>query len=543
MAFATVAFAPVQGASRGVRLAEDVRSPSRTWDPEQATGVFIGVRRFEDAQIMEVRYAVDDAIDLAYMFALDRHVRLVPPRRVVLLIEGVPVKEESRRRLEELRNSGATIKFTATTNRIRSVLRQQAVAAGSNGLFVVSLATHGFVEADGRPYLLGYESTFRDHETALSTDFVLNVISQAPRSLVFIDACREHIDKSTRGGKPDPRTVAPSLTRRMKSILGQATFYAAAQGRYAYDDGGNGVFTKAVIDGLTCGATADRGVVTVETLRTFVGREVREWIRKNRHESIDPATQTSIDDTARNMPLSHCPGPPPPPPPAGPARLLVSGSVLSAFDARGVRIWQQDADASIVHASLADLDGDSVREVIVRTAIGFKLFDRYGAQLQLSLPLRDIAFGDVFRKHENNVVALFGNASASRLTIFDSDGRRRSIADQAIPWTTVRIDRPTSSYAPKLIVIALHAVAVMDPKKLTPKWIGMMQPPNDTIDRLLIVDDDNDATRDIVLSTHGGNTFVLDFDGRMIVRHGGPGAPDVQIRLLPGKRTRARSAR
>ena len=91
-------------------IAQDVRSarpsppPSTTpvnFDRSQSAALFVGVRRFtHDQTLTEVKYAVDDAIDLASVLALDRKVSLVTPRRVVLALSGTPQKPESQQRLD-----------------------------------------------------------------------------------------------------------------------------------------------------------------------------------------------------------------------------------------------------------------------------------------------------------------------------------------------------------------------------------------------------------------------------------------------------------
>lgn len=51
--------------------------------------MFVGIRRFtHDADLDPVRYAVDDAIDLAYAVSLDRSVPLIAPDRVALALSG-----------------------------------------------------------------------------------------------------------------------------------------------------------------------------------------------------------------------------------------------------------------------------------------------------------------------------------------------------------------------------------------------------------------------------------------------------------------------
>src|SRR5687767_11452605 len=58
--------------------------------PQESAGVFIGVEKFShDFSLADVRYAVNDAVDLAYALAIERG--LLPANRVLLLLAGDPV--------------------------------------------------------------------------------------------------------------------------------------------------------------------------------------------------------------------------------------------------------------------------------------------------------------------------------------------------------------------------------------------------------------------------------------------------------------------
>jgi len=72
--------------------------PAPKFSRQESTGLFVGVRDFPHDPMLTVPYAVDDAVDLAFLFALDQRVGLVPPRRVVLAISGQPQKDESDRK-------------------------------------------------------------------------------------------------------------------------------------------------------------------------------------------------------------------------------------------------------------------------------------------------------------------------------------------------------------------------------------------------------------------------------------------------------------
>jgi hypothetical protein len=305
------------GSVRSVRVVPP-KAPG-AFDPAQSVALFVGIRNFRDDEtLQDVPYAVDDAVDLAYLFARDPRVALVRPNRVALALSSEsPRKEISKRRLAELKRNG-TIVVTATQSQILKILNHQAGLAGVDGIFIVSFATHGY-SSEGAQYLLAANSLLGERDTAIPTARVLDLVASSTdvRSLVLIDTCRERVRRQ-RSPVPEPLSAAP-LIQRMGLTAGQVVLYGAAAGRWAYDDDirQNGVFTGAVLDALQCRAGADgNGLVTVNELSETVERNVLHWIRTNRDPSIRNATQASIDGAARTMPLATCSRHPPPDPPA-----------------------------------------------------------------------------------------------------------------------------------------------------------------------------------------------------------------------------------
>jgi hypothetical protein len=528
--------------ARSVRLViEAPRSASTRFDRRQSAALFVGVSRFSNDSVEKVPYAVDDAVDLAYVIALERRVGLVSPRRVVLMIAGKPVKPESRDRLRALQDAGADVRFRAGAGDIRAALHDQAALAGRDGMLIVSMATHGFLH-DGSDFVLGASSVLRDPATMLSIADMFEVIasSEAQRSLVFIDACRERMVSGTRSVLANAMSAAP-LVRRLGHTRGQVVFYAAAAGQWAYDDAEahNGVFTKAVIGGINCGAAKVRGVVTAETLAGYVERNVHTWIRDNRDPGVGSATQVDMDGEARNMPLAQCwPGGPP----SGPARVTASGTAIRAFSDKNELLWQRDAAGVVTHAEAVDLDADGRREVVFATRDTVAALDDAGNPLWSApeaMMVTAFITGDLFRQHTNEIVALRNDehSSASRLVVYGPDGARLGAFDSNRHLDRVTIGRPTKRHAPKIIVTSGDTVYVFDPKRLAagkPLWSGRISP-GTTIASIEIVDRDGDGKGDIALRTDSGAKVFVDFSGHAL---GAPSAAHFE-RLGP-KRTRSR---
>ena len=304
--------------SRAARPVQTQSTPPAKFDRTQSAALFVGIRRFtRDETLTEVKYAVDDAIDLASVLALDRRVSLVTPGRVVLALSGTPQKPESQQRLDQLVAAGATVAAASQAD-ILTLVTRQAGLAGREGLLILSISSHGFSH-DGTPYVLAASSLFELPETSISTARLLDIAarSDAGRSLIFLDACRERVSTGTQQAVDADAVIAAPLVEGMSHVDGQVVFYAAAAGKYAYDDDEkrNGVFTTAVIEGLQCKAEADeRGLITVETLAAYVETHVRSWIQKHKDPTARKAIQVNMDGETKTMPLAICGYPKPVPP-------------------------------------------------------------------------------------------------------------------------------------------------------------------------------------------------------------------------------------
>lgn len=500
----------------------DTATPSK-FSRDASTGPFVGIREFPHDKLLEVPYACDDAVDLAHRFVFNQRVALLPPRRVVLALSGAPLKEESKQRLRELEQGGARVVRNATAGDILDLTKEQAARAGHEGLFVLSIASHGF-QQNGDAYILGSTSDFGSPETALRASTIFDVSALAGRSLIFIDACRDRVQPGARGA-PDPAAAAPHI-RRMNGVHGQVIFYAAAPGEYAFDDPvhQNGVFTKAVLDGLNCEASAPRGTVLVETLHTYVDRAVRRWIRENKNRTVNPATQVSMEGQTGNMSLCECwrnPGPH--------IRVAVDHSTLTAYGDDTRPLWRKDFGEPIVRAGAVDLDADALPEVVVGFRNRIDVLDRDGkprwTRSSDGRDLQTFTTGDLFEKHTNQIVALWNGSHGSRLTVFESDGRQRSSLELAGPLLRVAIGRPTNMHAPKIVVATAHALLLFHPRRLdrgTPVWCRLLRTPTpDAISDVRIADPNSGRQRTIAVATARGTTWFT-FEGK-IVRQKGTG--------------------
>ena len=293
-------------------MPEDIRR-QENFDAAESAGLFVGVRSFEDEHFAEVPYAVDDAVDLAHLFAVE--LSLVAPERVTLALAGEPQKKSSQDRLQALLEAGARQRPAGWAD-IYELLTESRKATGPRGVLVVTLATHGFNE-DGHDYLVGADSRRRFiRRSGIVVAEVLDEIAQAtaPRRLVLLDACRERLTrKRASGGQDTQSAMGAAFAEAIAAAEGQVVLSGTTLGGYSYDDSsrGNGVFTGAILDGLRGAAPADeRHFITPWTLAGYVNTQVLQWVRDNRpdHVQMSRGISQQIEGSMAHAPLAIDPG-------------------------------------------------------------------------------------------------------------------------------------------------------------------------------------------------------------------------------------------
>ena len=281
-----------RGAQRLGLVPEHIRN-QEGFDASESAGLFVGIRNFSDEKFAEVPYAVDDAVDLAHLFAVE--LALIAPERVTLALAGEPKKDKSKLRLQALLEAGAKPPQPAAQANIYEQLEASRKATGERGILVLSMATHGFMLHNGQNYLVGADSRFsRIERTGILAAEVFDEIAraQAPRRLVLLDACRERLSSSERamGGVDPESAMGAAFAKAIAEASGQVVLFGATTDGYSYDDmdRGNGVFTGAVLDGLRGAApAAENGFITLETLADYVHGQVLQWVRENRPAHVD----------------------------------------------------------------------------------------------------------------------------------------------------------------------------------------------------------------------------------------------------------------
>lgn len=275
------------------------------FDPSASAGVFIGVSEFvEDESILEVRYAADDAVDLAHLFS--RQLGLIDSHRVVLLLSGEPKKPASLERLRELESAGAK-RHPATQVKILAEVKEQSSTVGEDGILVVSVATHGFSK-EGNYYVLAQNSNL---DFVIQTGVPISALdgetSKVKRSLVLLDTCQERLQTGRSVGADARKALPASFSQALQRSEGRVVISGTDIGGYTYDDDEkqNGVFTAALLDGLSGKAEGDeRSFITIQTLTEYVDEQVRSWVRGNRGDVDVAGIGVNASPASQTMPLA-----------------------------------------------------------------------------------------------------------------------------------------------------------------------------------------------------------------------------------------------
>jgi WD40 repeat protein len=154
--------------------------------------------------------------------------------------------------------------------------------AGSQDTFVLYFAGHGVAnEADGEYYFLPVDFRYRDQasisEQGISKKQILEDLLKvtAEKSILFFDTCNSGSFLSTPASRGLTEKTAVD---RLKRAIGRAMIVASSDTQVALEGyKGHGVFTYALVDGLSGKADGDKnGYVSVKELSTYVENAVPE---------------------------------------------------------------------------------------------------------------------------------------------------------------------------------------------------------------------------------------------------------------------------
>jgi TPR repeat protein len=280
--------------------------PGLSFSAAASRGLFVGVNRFDDQNLAPLSYAVDDAVDLAFLFSYE--LQLVAAGNVTLALSGSPEKPETQDKLAWLKEAKAVF-----CEPMASELQRRVWAlsheVGREGLLVLSFATHGFND-DSKDLIAGKDAwpLRATSGSILVQDLLSDVTASAsPRRLLLLDTCRSRFRRGARG--VDGEGMTPSFAATISRATGTCVINSTTLGGLSYEDpqSHNGVFTSAIVRGLREGAVGDaRGFVTVDTLVDYVNDEVVSWLCAQ--QGFEPGAGRGItlqeDVAIRSLPLA-----------------------------------------------------------------------------------------------------------------------------------------------------------------------------------------------------------------------------------------------
>ncbi|MEL7360913.1 MAG: caspase family protein [Bacteroidota bacterium] len=241
--------------------------------PGDHAALFVGINEFEDPAVTDLRFAVNDAVALAYLTVVD--LKLIAPEDAMLILGGTPTTEPLRIQLSELEGMDVIVRRDADYTTLRDGLR--FAARRGREFLLVSISSHGFTSEDERSYIMPADADL-DYlvQRSLPLRDLQADIAQAGRSLVLIDACRNTPRRGALASRT-PAAMAPAFREALGRFSGSAVLTSASVGEVSWEDEtlGHGVFMHHVLEGLRGAAPADSsGLVRVGGLMRYVSEEV-----------------------------------------------------------------------------------------------------------------------------------------------------------------------------------------------------------------------------------------------------------------------------
>jgi formylglycine-generating enzyme required for sulfatase activity/uncharacterized caspase-like protein len=296
--------------NRNLTVESTLLEPVADAVPPENMGLFIGVNDFtKDANLSRLQFAVNDAVELAYVFVFE--LKLIPAKNCTLLLSGTPTGRSVEQHLKQLRLAEAVVS-TADRSEILSRLEKlRSIPAKDSSLLVCSVSSHGFI-VDGRPYVMpsdGLKSRLK--YTAVELDLVEDDMEQskAGNRLLFVDACQERVAAKAIGAAVVGQEMDAAFKQAFQKATGQYKLASCSPKQLSYEfatlgNVGHGVFTFALLEALRGGAAADgENLVRLKSVEDFVSTYLAKWSRDKNMPAQTPFAAGAM--TARDMPLAR----------------------------------------------------------------------------------------------------------------------------------------------------------------------------------------------------------------------------------------------
>lgn len=287
---------PDEPAERNITRSEPVLlQPLANAPPSENAGLFVGINDFtRDPEIRPLRFAVHDAIELAYLFVVE--LKLIPARNCVLAISGKPSNKVVEQHLATLKQMGVREVGATKSDVLAECFTLSRTARKKSDLLVASFSSHGF--DDKRiAYVMpsdGFRALLDESGIKLNSVEEQMKKSAAGHRLLLVDACQERLGADARAVGDRGRAMSPDFVEMLRNPTGQAKLASCSVNEFSYEHSqlggvGHGLFSYAVLEALRGGATPDADkLVKLQGVLAYVKDYVREWIdNQNRLRSAN----------------------------------------------------------------------------------------------------------------------------------------------------------------------------------------------------------------------------------------------------------------
>jgi len=200
----------------------------------------------------------------------------------------------SPQRVMTLTDAASDPKNLATRQNIRTRVEQIILSAEKHDAVLIFFAGHVVTLEDGG-YLLPVGGEQDDPDSAVSLQWLRGRLSdcKAVTKLLVLDMGRPGLDRP-----------AGSMSIDLQAGRGVAMLTSCAAGQTSYEEGGHGVFSRYLAEGLMGDGDADNdGAITGGELFDYVKSRMSDWCVENRKSQ----TPQMFPDDARNLVLARIP--------------------------------------------------------------------------------------------------------------------------------------------------------------------------------------------------------------------------------------------
>lgn len=271
---------------------------------ENSAGLFIGINDFAKTNILDLNYAINDAISQAHVFVVE--LKIIPATNCFLGLSGklpepgAPWHQE----LEALQKAGldldSQVFLPTKTEIITKLQRMSGLASAKNDLMVFSVSSHG-VEIDREPYFFSQETIYdpvnnlATKETAVTLSTVESYLEkvQSERVLMIYDACRARIDKNYEksGQSKNVNGVAGRILDSWDVTKGLGLLISCVGDEVSYEEPkfGHGVFTYYFLKSIRGELSQTKGpYLTLGEISEVTAMNVKKWTGNNKERAQTP---------------------------------------------------------------------------------------------------------------------------------------------------------------------------------------------------------------------------------------------------------------